>query len=77
MHGVISGYYYDSNIVFHGFVRAADGTITSFDVPGSRNTSAFGIDKKGNVVGYYDDSNLVTHGFEAPSPMGRSTRCSR
>jgi len=33
--GVIAGVYSDSAEVFHGFLRAADGTITTFDVPGA------------------------------------------
>jgi hypothetical protein len=30
--GVVSGNYIDSNNVNHGFLRAPDGTITTFDV---------------------------------------------
>ena len=33
--GVIAGYYYDANFAAHGFLRAKDGTITTFD-PGAR-----------------------------------------
>ena len=33
--GQISGYYLDSNDVYHAFVRAPNGTFTSFDAPGA------------------------------------------
>src|SRR6516165_7757510 len=29
----VTGYYLDASNVFHGFVRALDGTITTFDAP--------------------------------------------
>jgi hypothetical protein len=33
--GAVTGYYFDANAVDHGYVRAADGTITTFDAPGA------------------------------------------
>ena len=33
--GAIAGFYLDANDVSHAFLRARDGTITTFDVPGS------------------------------------------
>ena len=36
----IAGYFQDSGNANHGFVRAADGTITAFDPPGSTSTFA-------------------------------------
>ena len=36
--GVIAGEYGDASNVLHGFVRAKDGTITTFDPPGSIQT---------------------------------------
>jgi len=33
--GAIAGYCLDAANVYHGFVRAAAGTITSFDAPGA------------------------------------------
>ncbi len=33
--GIIAGTYTDTNYVAHGFVRAANGTITTFDAPGA------------------------------------------
>jgi hypothetical protein len=49
--GSIAGYYCDSNNVAHGFVRAADGTITTFDPSGSFRTIVNGINAKGSIVG--------------------------
>jgi hypothetical protein len=31
---VITGYYLDTNAVYHGFMRSRDGTFTNFDAPG-------------------------------------------
>src|SRR5260370_36173996 len=33
--GAITGWYFEANFVGHGFLRAPDGTITTFDPPGS------------------------------------------
>jgi hypothetical protein len=33
--GAIAGYYLDSRNVYHGFLRAIDGSITTFDAPGA------------------------------------------
>jgi hypothetical protein len=33
--GAITGYYQDASFMYHGFLRASDGTITTFDPPGS------------------------------------------
>jgi hypothetical protein len=62
--GVIAGYYEDSGDVYHGFVRATDGTITSFDPPGSTGTTVTGINRAGTIVGYYVDSDRSYEGFE-------------
>jgi len=37
----------------HGFVRASDETITTFDPPQSGSTQAVSIDAKGSATGYY------------------------
>src|SRR5438552_14348032 len=58
----ITGYYYDSGNASHGFVRAVDGTITTFDVPGSVDTNARSINTNGTVTGDYHDGSLG-HGF--------------
>lgn len=50
---VVAGSFVDDDFVFHGFVRAPDGTITVFDVPGSDNTYVGGINSSGVICGYY------------------------
>src|SRR5262245_22362251 len=62
--GQITGNYVDANFATHGFVRATDGTITSFDAPGA----AFGtfpafITPQGLIVGTYFDANFSTQPF--------------
>jgi hypothetical protein len=73
--GEISGVYIDANYVFHGYMRAPDGTITEYDVPGAgtgpyQGTNACwfipcwgGINPAGTVTGFYVDQNYVYHGF--------------
>jgi hypothetical protein len=61
--GVITGFYYDVNFAEHGFARAADGTLTTFDPPGSIFTNPAAIDPAGAVVAYYQDASLLLHGF--------------
>jgi hypothetical protein len=66
--GAVVGSSLDANNVYHGFVRAADGTITTFDIPGA-GTGAFqgtfpgGINPAGTIPGTYTDSSGVNHGF--------------
>jgi hypothetical protein len=43
-------------------VRAPDGVITTFDVPGSNRTSPTGINPAGEITGSYGDAS-GTHGF--------------
>jgi len=38
--GQVVGNYNDALNVSHGFLRGSDGTFTSFDIPGSRQTFA-------------------------------------
>jgi hypothetical protein len=66
--GDTTGLLADTNNVFHGSIRTADGQFTVFDAQGAGTTSyqgtePNGIDSDGNVVGYYYDSNNVFHGF--------------
>jgi hypothetical protein len=61
--GEISGTYTDSSHRDHGFVRPVQGAIVSFDVPGSIQTDAYGINIEGTIAGTYTDTNLVSHGF--------------
>jgi hypothetical protein len=61
--GVIAGFAGDANGQFHGFVRAADGKITTFDAPGAVVTFAFSINVWGTITGYSIDGNGTGHGF--------------
>src|SRR4029077_3352248 len=51
--GAITGLYGDANFVFHGFVRARDGTITTFDPAGSTFTEPIAINAAGAITGFY------------------------
>ena len=58
--GAITGWYYDGNNVSHGFLRAPDGTMTTFDVPQVRDGSLHGasqnaINPAGAITGNYLD----------------------
>ena len=48
--GTIAGYYYDASDVTHGFVRAADGKIKTFDPTGSVDTMVQSINNNGVVT---------------------------
>ena len=70
--GDVAGAFIDSNNAYHGFVRSAAGTITTFDDPNaptansSRGTFPLSINN-GRVVGTYSTGNYDTtslyHGF--------------
>jgi hypothetical protein len=69
--GAIAGTYADASNVSHGFLRAADGAITTFDAPGA-GTGAFqgtfmatieGLNPAGAIAGNYRDANNVNHGY--------------
>ena len=67
--GVITGSFADANFANHGFIRAADGTFTEFDVPGAGGAGTFGtvsgsINTAGVIAGIYQDANGIFHGFE-------------
>jgi hypothetical protein len=56
--GAISGAYSDSSFVIHSYVRAADGTITTFDAPGAgtgafQGTNNSGLNPAGATMGVY------------------------
>jgi redox-regulated HSP33 family molecular chaperone len=58
----------DTSDVNHGFVRALDGTLTTFDVPGAgtgpfQGTIPLSNNSVGAITGYYIDASDVTHGF--------------
>jgi hypothetical protein len=72
--GAITGVYFDANGVGHGFLRAPDGKVSSFNAPGAANvtpqapwywmgTLPVSINDEGTITGYYIDANNVSHGF--------------
>lgn len=76
--GIIAGRYMDGNCISHGFVRATNGTIGTFDPPnvatthtctsyGSFGTIPTSIDTAGDIVGTYTDTNGARHSFLLPA----------
>src|SRR5207253_1966579 len=66
--GATVGQYLDASNVFHGFVRAPNGTITTFDAPGAgtgpfQGTVPFCNNPPAGITGYYIDASNVGHGF--------------
>jgi len=76
--GTITGYYVSAvsqeggvYYLAYGFVRAADGSFTTFDAPGAgtggypyhQGTYTLSINRAGTIAGYYVDANGVSHGF--------------
>ena len=47
--------------VTHGFVRAANGTLTTFDIPGAQYLQVYAINPAGTLTGYYTTPTF--HGF--------------
>jgi hypothetical protein len=71
---VITGYYLGNNLVSHGFVRAANGTITTFDptnvatapsthIASDSGTIPTSIDTAGDIAGTYTDTTGSRHSF--------------
>jgi hypothetical protein len=66
--GAITGHTVDDNGVNHGFLRAKNGAISTFDVAGAGTGSGQGTFPVCNnpvdaITGYYIDANDVNHGF--------------
>jgi Bacterial Ig-like domain (group 3) len=66
--GEIAGIYTDGNYVFHGYLRATSGSITSIDDPNAgtseeQGTGSLAINASGMIAGTYVDSSSVLHGF--------------
>jgi hypothetical protein len=57
------GSYTDTSDVTRGFVLTKKGVFTSFDPPGSTNTTPNFISPQGDIVGSYLDASTVSHGF--------------
>lgn len=69
----VIGGYYTIGQTYHSFLRAPDGTITTFDPEGATQSYVTGIDNKGTITGVFDDSNSVEHGY-VRSSKGRITQ---
>ncbi len=70
LEGATTGAILDDNFEYHSFVRAADGTASTYDVPGqimvpNSNAGSFavGINAFGVIAGHWRDSNLTYHGY--------------
>jgi hypothetical protein len=59
----VTGYYYVTPTATRGFLRDADGTITTFDVAGGVWTEPEGINAAGNITGFYELVAGVPQGF--------------
>ena len=68
--GAVTGYYWDTNWVGHGYLRSRDGIITEFDAPSAGSTPGSGegtfpmaINADGTIAGFVQDNSELTHGF--------------
>ena len=66
--GVIAGGYTDADNLLHGFIRAKDGTFTTYEAPGAgtgpgQGTGPNGMNSEGDVTGNVTDASNVTHGY--------------
>jgi hypothetical protein len=69
--GAVVGIFFDSTGLTHGFVRAANGTMTEFDAQGAgtrpnQGTFPVAINDTGAVTGTYLDAQYMRHGFVLP-----------
>lgn len=61
--GAVTGSYWDTNYVQHGFLRSPGGAFVTVDPSGSVGTQPESINDSGAIAGYYVDANNVYHGF--------------
>jgi Chitobiase/beta-hexosaminidase C-terminal domain len=76
--GVVAGIYLTMPNVAHGFVRAADGTITEFDAPDAgtglnQGTFPTSINAGGDIAGFYSNTNVAYRGFVRSGANGTIT----
>ena len=63
---MITGYYDYDDEYYRGFIRKANGKVSSFDGSDGQGipfTEALGINRKGAIVGAFQTPDYVTHGF--------------
>lgn len=63
--GAITGSYYDSNNVQHGYLRTPEGSFVTIDPSGSVYTQPESVNDSGVITGFYIDGNNIFHGFIA------------
>ncbi len=70
LEGATTGDILDDNFEYHSFVRAADGTALTYDVPGQimvpgsyAGSFPVGINAFGVIAGHWRDPNYVYHGY--------------
>jgi hypothetical protein len=73
--GQATGDYQDSNGLWHGFIRAKDGSLTTFEEPLAgtdieQGTYAGATNVKGDTIGPYVDAGYVLHGYVRHSGNG-------
>ena len=69
--GAITGYY--GGFSAQGFLRTPDGTIITFDVPGSFDTVPAGITASGAIVGSFITADFSAQEGFVRSPQGDFT----
>jgi hypothetical protein len=67
-HGVATGDYVDSAGLWHGFIRAKDGALTTFEEPLAAlgpdlGTFAGATNVHGDTIGPYFDADFIMHGY--------------
>ena len=75
--GAITATSLDASNVYHGVLRAPDGTMTTFDAPGAgtgpgQGTIPFCNNPVDAITGVYIDASDVNHGFLRGKPVSRS-----
>jgi len=61
--GEVGGGYVDAANIEHGFIRAADGTFTTVDVPGASNSGVDTLNDLGVAAGEFLDQTYTYHCF--------------
>lgn len=78
--GLITGWYLDTNTVYHGFLRTVTGALSTFNAPGActaadQGTNPLGINGAADIAGYYVDLGNVFHGFLRTLLDQHATHC--
>ena len=69
----VTGFYTDRTRAQHTFLRAPDGTITTFDAgPGTQYTTPAGLTRSGMIVGQYTKNGVIYAYRRGPSGVFKS-----